>query len=647
MQYRVILLQLFLLSGHLYSQSIVDKLKKEAHKGDELFNQQSYDEAILHYERALVKNPYDTRVKLQLAVCYNELDEWSASLNWFESVGAMAPTVITNEYAFQYADVLQHLGRFEESHPWYQRAKGHYARPVTLNNRLRSLENLEEYYRDSSRYRITALPFNTDAAEFSPSYYPGGLVFTSYTASQREQIPQMRSEVQYDLYFFPIASEEPNARPQELFSEINTLRHEGTLAVYDDHRQMIFTRGNEKSSPTLRGHRVKHLGLYHAEFDSALRQWTNVMPLSINDSDYSLGHPAISADGKKLYFISDMPDGFGGTDIYVSEFVGGEWSTPLNLGSTVNSDADELFPYVHQDSILYFASEGHPGLGGLDIYKTTVRNDTVSEVVNVGYPINSTGDDFGIIINPHDSSGFFTSNRPAAYLRDNIYQFDHVEPAPPESELTRETFTLQGAVVDKEDNAPLANTKVTLLDLESRRAVEVVTDSVGWFMAKLPSVSGYFIRAEKNKFFTYKATIPGDTLVVNNLYHTIEMEAIKIGQTFLLDNMYYDVGAYEVNDKNRVPLDEVVELLEDNATIRIELSSHTDSRGSDKFNLSLSQKRAKAAAEYIMNQGIDIGRLKAVGYGETKMVFPCGDEIDCDEEQHLMNRRTEITILDH
>lgn len=648
----IVVLLLFAYSG--YSQSILNNLKSDEEKGNDLYESHHYDEAILHYLKVVEKEPDNTTIKLQIAVCYNLLDDWKTSRDWFSAVEEVDSIVITESYAFQYGDVLHHLGKFEEAKLWYLKAQGALSDTTTVSRRLHSISNLKEYYKDSTRYYVAELPFNTDAPEFSPLLYRGGLIFTSYASQQRKKIPSLQKDVRYDMYYFPLEQSYKDSKLDGQFNQINSIRHDGTLAIYNNSTQMIFTRNNLQVSKKekKKGYRVKNLGLYNATYDSKSNVWTKVESLTLNNTEYSVGHPTISKDGKTLYFVSDMPGGFGGTDIYRSVYRNDTWTTPINLGASINSDANELFPYLHQDSILYFASEGHPGLGGLDIYKITIAGNKKTSVENLGYPINSSGDDFGIILSENNLGGFFTSNRQAEVARDNIYRFSFIEDYLLEEEVASEVpekkwLTLQGIVVDKEDKSPLSNAAVMVVDLESRKVNETLTDSLGWFEVEIEVVEGYYIRAEKEEYYTYKASIPYDTLVTNKLSYSIELEKIEVGQKFVLDNIYYDFGAYEVTEEASKPLNQVVEFLQDNPEIKIELSSHTDSRGSDDFNIALSQKRAKSAAEYIISQGIDISRIKATGYGETRLVFPCGDEIDCNEEQHMINRRTEMTILEH
>nr|WKN36449.1 OmpA family protein [Tunicatimonas sp. TK19036] len=633
-------------------------LKKDANKGDELFEFEHYDEAILHYQKALEESPDDFRLKLQIASCYNMLDEWELSRNWFQSVEMSNAHLITGEYAFQYADALQHLKCFDKARTWYTTAKYSQTNYSDhLITRLESLDSIKSYYEDSSRYYVTPLPFNTDAAEFAPFLYQGGLIFTSYAPKQRDKIPDLRKDVRYDMYFFPLNNTSQTATLNGQFDQVNSANHDGILALYKENTRMIFTRSNTQASKHQKekGVKVKNVGLFEASFDDSKNTWTNVQPLNLNNIEYSVGHPAITEDGSTLYFVSDMPNGFGGTDLYKSTYSNGEWGSPINLGPTINSSENELFPFVHNDSVLYFASEGHHGLGGLDIYKTTITNSyNEPKIENMGYPINSTGDDFGIIIRKNNLEGFFASNRLSEEKNDNIYRFaiitdyelDENDQLLSKS-LGKEWFKLQGTVINKESKAPLLNASISVTDLESRETFETQTDSMGWFAVNIKVTEGYHIKSEKDKFYTYKTSIPFDTLACEHFNHSIEMEEIEVGQKFQLDNIYYDVGAYEVNESATNSLNTLVEFLRDNPNIKIELSSHTDSRGSNSFNLSLSQKRAKAAAEYIIEQGVDISRIKAVGYGENQLSFPCGNDIDCDEERHLMNRRTEFTILDH
>lgn len=639
----------FIFSIPLHSQSLMESLKNYEERGDEYLNNWDYARAISFYEKALQKNPNNLRAKLQIAYCYNLMDEWENSLEWFEDVEKISPSDFNNHFAFHYGDVLHHLGKFDKAKEWYQFIDNHFQQPITLKNRVISLEKIEEFYQDSSQYIINMLPFNGIGAEFSPYPYADGLIYTTHELQHDEAFGEELGSMPYDMFYYPMTQQAENILIETQFAEINSHTNDGTLVIYDKNRQMIFTRNNGNMSLRRndKSMKVSHLGLFHATFDAELDRWTNIEPLVINNKNYSVGHPAITRDGKTLYFVSDMPDGFGGTDIYKSHFENGSWGPPVNLGAAINTDANEFFPTVFQDSVLYFSSEGQPGLGGLDIFKISLREGETN-VENLGYPINSPADDFGIVFLECENKGYFTSNRKAFKLRDNIYSFDFDENYQRKSKgSSADAFAFQGMVINKDNRSALPNTKVTIIGMESRDVKVITTDSLGWFKVQMKKDACYAIKSEKDKFYTYKLNLMTDKLIENGHNHVVEMEKIEIGQIFELDKIFYEYADYKLNEEAKTSLMQVVDLLKDNPSISIELRSHTDSRGSDKFNITLSQKRAKHAADFIIHQGINISRIVARGYGESQLIFPCGDSIECEEEQHQQNRRTEMKILDY
>lgn len=470
-------------------------------------------------------------------------------------------------------------------------------------------------------------------------------------------------------------------------------------------------------------------------------KWSEPQPINLNSTEYSIGHPAISGDGKTLYFVSDMPGGYGGTDIYKSKIDStGSWGQPINLGESINTAANEMFPFVWQDQYLYFASNGHGGLGGLDIFGLKLQDSEASVPVNLGVPINSSLDDFSLIVDETGTAGFLSSNREGSKNQDDIYKFNS-------SVSLIADYKLVGSVIDSEEHFPLSNSTVTLSgDTNSKSSVstndagqyqfsikpnktyllevsrkgyiskskELISqknDSNKWVVKfellkvydfglkgvivesdqdrPLDSVSVHFIdnftgkvvldtitskagefylslndkklndrvsfqiKIEKEGFLSKTLTFnreldkPGILDLSENLdlaLDKIEVGA-DIGKLIDIQPIYFDLGKSEIRKDAAKELDKIVEVMKANPKMVIELGSHTDARGSDAFNLRLSDKRAKASAAYIVSQGIDEDRISGKGYGETQLINDCGNGVNCSEEEHQLNRRTEFKVL--
>ena len=453
--------------------------------------------------------------------------------------------------------------------------------------------------------------------------------------------------------------------------------------------------------------------------------WVNIRPFIYNDDEYSIGHPSITNDGEKMYFSSDMPGGFGGTDIYVTYLKNGEWGQPQNLGETVNTEGMEVFPYLNGD-YLYFSSDGHGGLGGLDLYRATLLNDEAVEFKNLGFPMSSSFDDFSLIITEDDHYGYFSTNRDDT-VYDNIYYFVYDKPG---------DIFVRGTVVDNRDESIVPQSKVKLMDVDGNVLKDTLSDQNGAFEFRLSYKRHYKLNAAKlgyktintDSIYTAKANDiiedrilriePREVLVsivaidketrgvisgaaitcldmamnrgvnlkqnsnsfefITNLgkkyemsgskegYFTnsiqktigydeksdvlrfeIPLEKIVLDKAIELENIYYDLDKSFIRADAAVELDKLVKILVDNPTIKIELGSHTDSRGSDSYNHQLSQRRATAAVEYIVKKGIDKGSIVTKSYGETALVNNCSNGVECGDEDHQRNRRTEFKVTSY
>ncbi len=509
---------------------------------------------------------------------------------------------------------------------------------------------------------------------------------------------------------------------ERLAGRVNTKFHEGAVALLDSGRRMIFTRNSfYQGQANLSSEGFNRLNLYSAERESDGAAWTNITPLPFNSEEYSTGHPAISSDGKTLYFVSDAPGGIGGTDLYTSEYDSGRWNAPHNLGEPINTSGDEMFPYVQADGTLYFASEGHPGLGGLDIFSVSSRG----EPQNMGYPINTHRDDFGIIVDEEGKSGYFASNRLNGGADDDLY-FVTIDRPPTllvlgtivdretQEELTAVTVALEGpggkvierkttgergnyrfdvpidttytVVISKEGYQPdkqqvdatqlpskdsLAvesnlernrimvegrvtdearrgadSARVALINLSTGETEEeIMVGEDGTYRLELRPDQQYEIRAGKRQYLGNVESLPTEGMEHIVLTKDFVLTKVNLNNKISLDNIYYDFDKWFIRTSAEKELDRLVTLMEENPTYEVELGAHTDARGDDAYNQQLSQKRAQAAVDYIVEKGIDRDRITAKGYGEDRITNGCTNGVPCSVFQHQKNRRTEFTVV--
>ena len=435
-------------------------------------------------------------------------------------------------------------------------------------------------------------------------------------------------------------------------SPINTEAHEGTLCLNQNGTTMFFTTCQVEKNKSL-GCQISISQLVRGKNWGAL----NKLEVKI-DSNTTIGHPAISFDENTIIFSADMPSGYGGKDLWKttkwSEEDGGrvgQWSDPVNLGPAVNTDGDEMFPFLDVDNNLYFASDGHLGMGGLDIYKSEVTENGYTSVDNLKYPVNSSADDFGFIVERKDNKGYFTSNRKGGKGGDDIYEFVLVPPV----------FTLQGVVLNSKDGTIVTGATVKIVG-DDKTALAFNTDNTGTYYFDLNPLTTYEIIVSKEDYVNNKSTISTVGLRKSqDLRKDIQLVPIK--KEIILPKVYYDFAKWDLRDTSRQDLDMVYDILIENGNITIELNSHTDFRGNDNQNLALSQKRADACIEYLVSKGISKDRLSANGKGESMPYvierkdgrFKVGDVLTelyiskikfkkNKEKAHQYNRRTTFRV---
>jgi len=427
----------------------------------------------------------------------------------------------------------------------------------------------------------------------------------------------------------------------------NEAYHVGPVAINPEGTSFYVTRTysgklNEKVKDDKKNYRMKNLELY-IYTKNGDGTWTNT-PFPYNKvEEYSVGHAALSSDGEILYFVSDMPGGQGGTDIwYCERQPDGSWGSPQNAGPVVNSKGDEMFPSIAKDGTLYFSSNGWPGMGNLDVFSAKGAKGQWSNAINMHYPVNSPGDDFAYIVNQSTNTGemgYLSSNRQGGVGSDDIYSFTYQKP--------KYTVLLVGNVYDKDTNESIKGANITLSDATKTLVEKQQSGENGAFLFEVDPEKSYSILGEKIGFYpntvntTTNGISPGDTVKV-----ALYLDSLKKGKTFRLDNIYYDFNKYNIRPDAAVILDGLVKIMQDNPTLKIELSSHTDSRGSDQYNQTLSQKRAQAAVDYLVSKGITRDRMIAKGYGESRLLNRCANGVKCSEADHQLNRRTEFTVLE-
>ncbi|MDR0565656.1 MAG: OmpA family protein [Prevotellaceae bacterium] len=424
---------------------------------------------------------------------------------------------------------------------------------------------------------------------------------------------------------------------------LNTGEHSGPCCFTPDGNTIYFCFSELFDKPSASG--VSHVGLMISCKEKDGWSAPALFPYN-NRSAYSAGHPCISADGRTLYFSSNMPGTLGGHDIFRCELgANGDWGKPQNLGSAINTPREELFPTLDGDHTLYFSSDGHPGLGGLDLFRATGKPGAWTSVENLRAPLNTSCDDFSLVFLPgSQAEGLFSSNRQGGCGADDIYSFRRLSPPAKIAPVPTEKYLLTITAVSRADSAPVVNAQLTLLDAKTGKARYLFADGAGKAYFPVTPGAAYTLTSEALGFLPSRAEHisvgkikPGESIRI-----LLPLDPLASGSTFSVENVYYDYGKANLKKAAFKALDKVVKFMEMNADVRIELSSHTDSRGSLQGNMALSQRRAEACVAYLVKKGIRRNRIVPKGYGPTKPLVKKAKT----EKQHAKNRRTEIKILE-
>ena len=624
-------------------------------KADLYFDKMWYAEAAQLYEIALEK--YDENQSYEVIQKAGDSHYFNTNMEkaflWYDILYTRYGKDMSADNLFKYAHSLKGTGK-------YARAK----RLMRLYNKkiesgdVSNIDSreatpnevvLDNIMSAEQTFEIKNLDINSRYSDFSPMFHNGDeMVFASAADSAFFSTRRYKwnNQPYLDLYVAKINKESDEVRNAVKFSkQINTKYHEASVTFSPDNTIMYFTRNNFGKKLKRDKNGINHLKIYMSRKIDG--DWSEAEEVSFNSDNYSTGHPALSPDGKQLYFVSDMPGSIGQTDIFVVDVLGdGQFSEPRNLGPEINTEQKEMFPFINNKK-LYFSSNGHVGLGGLDIYEVAFDDeDGFLEVRNLGKPVNSEVDDFSYIIDEETQKGFFASNRKGGKGDDDIYSFKRliVEEA--------EENAIAGVVTELISGDIMPEALVILLDENNRKLKEVVTGDDGSFVFEdLDSSTKYTIKTVKGSYFddeiaveTRKNEIVNADVSMKKLKELIAIEdGIKKLKT---DMIYFDFDKSYIRNDASEELDKLVEVMTEYKNMVIKIESHTDSRGNNAYNKYLSDKRAKSTRDYLIRQGISADRIQsAIGYGEERLLNECDGSIRCSGSKHQLNRRSEFIIV--
>lgn len=746
----------------LYGQNYKRKLEKA---GD-LYNDYKYASAITAFEEVFNgpgRKEMTLDDKRRLAECYRRTNRAEKAEPIFEEI-ANDPQ---DNYSvwLDYAEILMSNGKYDEAKVWFLKYSA--VRSADPRGRMRADECDLVKLIKPLYFGVLINPVNVnseDSDDFGPALFRNSVVFTSDRSEGGKAKNEWTGRVYSDMYASPMDVDGNLSKVEPLDRTINTpMRNEGPGCFSDNGMIMFFTRNRMATDPN----QVPGIEICRAE--RAGNSWKKIEVLPLNGPDFSCFFPTCSPDGKTLYFSSDRPGGYGGKDIWMTQFQYGSWTRPTNLGAEINTNGDEVLPFLFDENTLFFSSKNgsHIGYGGYDIYRSEFKGKW-TKAANLGRPINSERDETGFLLMLDGRTGYLASSRtPRDTRNDDIFYFTMInlavqgkvtdkatgkaldgvlisctteknekltnleglykiplspeykyvfkvskkgyfdktfevsthgitsnrtleqnleleldpnyvaeaepkkevvkpepvkpqpkpepEPVKPEPEPVKptpepevEAIVLRAniTVLDLKTGNPVQDAITTLLNQSTGESKTLNTDADGWVGFALVPGTMYEVRTTKAGFLA--ATYSFNTLNAKESGAqkiTLGLDKIEVGKIVKLDNIYYDYDAFNIRPDAATELDKLAAILQENPTIKIELRSHTDSRSSNEYNLKLSQNRADAAVAYLVTRGIDRTRLVAGGYGEKELVNKCKDGVECTEEEHQQNRRTEFKIL--
>ena len=503
----------------------------------------------------------------------------------------------------------------------------------------------------AGEYSINNLESNTENSDFGTSFFGNDKIIFSSSRGEGWLKSKWDNDQSFLDLYEAVIGDNGSASDVKIFStNLNTKFHEASVSFSPDQKTVYFTRNNYyKNKLGESDDEITNLALYKASITPD-GSWTDVQPMPFNNVSYSVGSPSVSEDGKKLYFASDMPGSYGLTDIFVVDILdNGTYGIPQNLGKKVNTLGVENFPFIDKENVLYYSSDSQKdGMGGLDVYAVKIYEESISESLHLGQPINSEKDDFGYILKNDIHEGYFSSNRTGGKGDDDIYHFTASPPLKIECNQI-----VQGYAKDKKTDEILTNATVVIFDKGDNEIDTKTTTADGAFKFSIPCDGSYKVIASKEQYESAQATFTTKNNPDTKVNLVLKLEPIIIPEVIVvrekvivnINPIYFDFDKADIRTDAAYELDKVVAIMQKHPVLMIEGGSHTDSRGPESYNAILSSRRANSTVNYIINHGIDASRISAKGYGESVIINHCIDGIKCSEENHQQNRRTEFVIL--
>lgn len=615
-------------------------------KADKQYAKYAYIDATQTYERVAAKGYKSPDMFMKLGNAYYFNAELEKANKWYGELFAMGGE-IDSEYYYRYAQTLKSVGDYTKADQMMTQFNQKSSEDLRGKNFANKKDYMDEIKANSGRYEIADAGINSKYSDYGSAFNGKQVIFTSSrdTGNFAQRKHKWTNQYFTGLYSAEMSEEGMLTDAKKYAKQINTKFHEASAIFTKDGKTMYFTRNNFNNGKKGKdANRITLLKLYKATFKDSV--WSEATEVPFNSDSYSVAHPALSPDEKTMYFASDMPGTLGQSDLWKVSITGETFGTPVNLGPTINTEGKETFPFITDENELYFSTDGHPGVGGLDIFMAKLKEDgTFKAPLNVGTPANSPKDDFAYLIDTKTRRGFLSSNREGGQGYDDIYKFLETR------KLVCEQV-LSGIVTDLETGEVLPGAKVTLMDDKFNKLKEVIADDKGFYdMGEVECGKVYWVRGEHELYETkeQKITISktdGKTDLPIQLEKKVKPVTVgdDLAKAFGIKIIYFDLDKSNIRPDAALELEKILDVMKQYPSMKIDIRSHTDCRASHKYNERLSDRRAKSTMEWLIKNGVDRERLSAKGYGETQLVNKCADGVKCSEDEHQANRRSEFII---
>ena len=602
-------------------------------KANKLFSLKAYSEAATLYK----KTSDLTQEALQnLGDCYYYNSDMDKAAETYKQLITTYGIIKDKEVQFRYGQALKGVKNYERS-------------DIVLGNYFGESRDTDAFIEEITKntphvFNLKDLKSDDLNNDFGLSFYGDNKVAFASDRNTDQPLYSWNNKPYLDLYSATLTESGELTNVAPFPSQINTATHESNAVISKDGKTMYFNR-TSSNRVKLNGLRVANIKIYKAELIDDV--WFNIQPLPFTSNDFNTEHPSVSKDGRTLYFASDMAGGYGSFDIYKAAInLDGTFGEPVNLGPNVNTSQREQFPHISEINVLYYASNGHQGFGGLDVFRSESVNGEFTKGLNLGKVVNSNLDDFGYIIKEKKDFGYFTSNRSG---KDKTFRFDREE-----NILTK--YLVNGLVQDKNSKELLPGSLVTLFDDFGNVLQDTIVKDDAYYLFKIEPNKKYKVRGTRKLYIPYDVEFSTDSKgkISHNIYLILESyadaeEKIKeneIGDVQVdLEKIFFDFNKWDIRDDAAATLTTLVDLMKKYPEMEVEVSAHTDARGPDEYNLNLSKKRAASTLDYLVSQGIEKDRLKSIGYGEMQPLNKCVKEGICTDQEYDINRRCEFTLL--